>query len=150
MENNLDNPSTFSSVLTIDQLSTNYLEETRKWARFLSIMGFIMIGILVIIALFAGSLFSSLGSGMTGALPATMITIVYLLIALLYFFPVLYLYRFSVQMKVALQESNQESLSGSFGNLKSMFKFMGIMTIIVLALYALAFIFAIVAGTMMR
>ena len=132
--------------LEVEELSARFLSETAKWGKFLSIIGFIMCGLLVIIALFIGVImgttFSKLeGAGAIGGGMSIFVTVLYLAIAVLYFFPCLYLFRFSTKMKKALYENNQVELTSSFENLKSCFKFMGIMTIVLLSIYALAFLF---------
>ena len=58
------------------------------------------------------------------------------------FFPCLSLFRFATKMQLALRTNDQETLNVSFENLKSCFKFMGIFTLIILAIYGLIFIFA--------
>ncbi|NCU05397.1 MAG: DUF5362 domain-containing protein, partial [Chitinophagaceae bacterium] len=114
------------------------------------IVGFIIIGFIVLAALFAGTMLASMpGLGDTAMIAGGMsifITILYLAIAVLYFFPCLYMYRFSVRMKRALYENNQDVLNSSFSSLKSCFKFMGIMTIVFLSFYALIFIFGMFAS----
>src|SRR4051812_38378669 len=45
--------------LRIDSENTVFLSETARWGRFLSILGFIFCGLLVIVALFAGSLIAT-------------------------------------------------------------------------------------------
>lgn len=132
--------------LTIDPQSKRFLSETAKWGKFLSILGFIgcafiaIAGIITAIGLgkesqsyneFGGSPFAMLG-------PA--LAVVLLLMALLYFIPCLYLFRFSGQMSVALSADDQAALNKAFENLKSVFKFIGILTIIVLSFYILAFL----------
>lgn len=132
--------------LEVEEISTKFLSETAKWGKFLSIIGFILVGLIVIIAIFAGTIFSSLSD--FGGNPASefagsmsiILTIVYLIVAALYFFPCLYMYRFSTKMKKALEENNQDLLIASFENLKSCFKFMGIMTIVIISIYVLAFL----------
>ncbi len=134
-------------VLKLNDQSLIYLYETSKWGQFLSIMGFIGVGLVVLIALCIGSvmnLVSSL-SPTPFPLPTFTITLIYLFVALLYFFPVFYLYRFSTKMKLALEERNEIELASSFSNLKSLFKFMGAMTIVVMSIYLLIFIVAILA-----
>ncbi len=74
------------------------------------------------------------------------LSIVYVLVALLYFFPCLYLFRFSTRMQTSIRSNDQRLLNSSFSNLKSCFKFMGILTIVVLACYFLALIGGIVAA----
>ena len=136
--------------LQLDHQSVAYLRETAKWGKFLAIVGFIGCALIVLIGIFAGTImasaFGDLGGGY-GGMGAGM-AFVYILLALLYFFPCLYLYRFAVRMQVALNNNDQQSLPAALMNLKSAFKFVGILTIIILALYALAIIFAVLGATM--
>ncbi len=138
--------------LQIDQQANYHLLETAKWAKFLSIVGFIMCGLLAMFALFAGSIFSAALSQMEEmgtAVGGTMLTIIYLAMALLWFFPFLYLYRFATKATIALRSADQQNLNQSFKNLKSCFRFLGIMTIIMLGMYALVFVVAIGAAMTM-
>lgn len=130
--------------MTLDQEALSTLDEIRKWAFFLSILGFIGIGFVLLLGFFMGNIISTFTSQISPAFPFRFLSIFYLLFALLYFFPVFYLYRFSVQMKIAIHQNSQESLNSSFGNLKSLFRFLGIFTIIVLSLYLIVFITVIV------
>ena len=138
--------------LQIDHQSNIFLSEAAKWGKFLAIMGFIFCGLLVIVALFAGTLMASMMSGFGGpesagaAMGGGIITVAYIIIALIYFFPCLYLFNFSSKMQAALRSSQQETLNTSFRNLKACFKFMGILMIIALAFWALGIIIAIGAG----
>jgi len=137
--------------LEVEGASTQFLAETARWCKFLSIVGFIMCGLLVILALFMGTLMGTAfsqfeGSGLLGGGMSIFVTVLYLAFALLYFFPCLYLFRFSDKMKRALVESNQVEMTSAFENLKSCFKFMGIMTIVLLSFYALALIFGILGA----
>jgi len=141
--------------LHIDAPSSAYLNETAKWAKFLAIVGFIMCGLIVIVAFFAGSIFSAAFSragqegglsAATGGIGGGFITVIYILVALLYFFPCLFLFKFASKMKVALRTNDQEQLADSFKNLKACFRFLGILTIIVLSFYALALIFLVIGA----
>jgi len=134
--------------LQIDQPVTTYLGETAKWAKFLAIIGFVFCGIMAIIAVFAGSLMSTaFGSmGGDGGMSGIFVTLLYLVIAALYFFPCLYLFHFANKMQRALRQNDQGSLTDSFRNLKSCYKFLGILMIIVLAFYAIALIVGLFAA----
>lgn len=123
------------------------LNETRKWTNFLSIMGFIFIGFMILIAFAAGSMMAAMGES-ESALPfsGTLLGFIYLIIAFIYFFLILYLYRFSKYTKNALETQNPNDLNEAFKNLKSHYRFMGMITIIMIALYALVFIVGIAAG----
>jgi uncharacterized membrane protein len=146
----MDQNETTLFKLEVEELSTRFLSETAKWGKFLSIVGFIFIGLIVIVAIFAGTLLGTMagfgGNAMLAGGMSIFITILYLAIAALYFFPCLYMFRFSTKMKRALAENNQELLNSSFENLKSCFKFMGIMTIILLSFYAIALLIGIVGS----
>ncbi len=141
----------FSSAFGITPAIRAFLSEIARWANFLAIIGFVMIGLLVFIAIFAGSVFGMLSSqlgdaGAFGALGGGFITVFYLVIAGIYVFPVLYLYRFASYMKLALRQDNQEALTSSFENLKSHYKFIGILMLITLGLYAFAILITIIGA----
>ncbi|MCU4165261.1 hypothetical protein [Carboxylicivirga caseinilyticus] len=145
MENVDNNEQTdISVILNSDQIKS-YLLEASKWAKFLSIMGFIGIGLMVIGGIFATiglSIAGGMSNGITGV-PMGLFGVIYLLLALIYYFPVSYLYKFSTQTKQAILLNNTFTLTSGFGNLKSLFKFMGILTIVILSMYLLIIIIAI-------
>lgn len=124
----------------------NYLIETAKWGKFLAIIGYIGIGLLLLVAavvMVMGStskLFPGMGMNM-GALG-----LIYVAITGLYFFPVYYLHQFSVKIRQGLTTQDHQSIATGFQNMKSLFKFMGISTIVILSIYALIFVIAMVAG----
>ena len=149
------NPSTSLFELHIDGPSSAYLNETAKWAKFFAILGFIFCGLIVCAAFFAGSIMSTFsgmnryGSETTGAasvIGGAFLAVFYILFALLYFFPCLYLFRFATKMKTALRTNDQEQLATSFKNLKACFRFMGILTIVILSIYVLALIFIVIGA----
>ena len=147
------NENLLTAELQIDTTAHAYLAETAKWCNFLSIVGFILSGILAVVALFAGTFLGSLSSrygGNSSIIGAGFITVIYLLIAALYFFMSLFLYRFSSKMKTALYSNDQDSLNNSFLNLKNLYKMMGILTIIYLSFLVLALIVGIGAAAFMR
>lgn len=123
-----------------DSRIQDYLLEAAKWAKFLSILGFIGVGFMVIFSLFMGIGMGSLASLSTlgGGL---FISFIYLIIAALYFFPLLYLFKFATNVKRGILNHDNETLVESFKNLKSTFKFLGIYSIVVLSLYLLIFLF---------
>ncbi|HEU4496451.1 MAG TPA: DUF5362 family protein [Flavobacterium sp.] len=137
--------------MQLTETSKGFLREIAKWAYFLSIIGFIMVGLFVIGALAFGSIFAAAGSmggtmGALGAMGGTFITLFYLLLAAVYFFPVYYLYKFSSNAKTAFRNNDTESLTRSFGYLKSHYKFLGILTIVFIALYVLVIMFSILGA----
>mgnify|MGYP006146086417 FL=1 len=134
--------------LELNQLAKDALREGAKWTFFLSIMGFIGVGIMVLAAIFMTIALSSVPSeldsyGMFGAMKG-FISLFYLLMAVLYFFPIYYLYKYSSNVKTALQFNDSNLLADAFVNLKSHHKFLGISIIVILSLYLLIIIGAFI------
>jgi hypothetical protein len=143
--------------LQVDQQGISYLSETARWAKFLSIVGFVICGLMLVAALFAGSLMASFsrfgrGDAMQGAMGmgGAFFSLIYIVITLLCFFPCLYLYNFSGKLQHALSNNDQTSLNISFSHLKSCLKFIGILTIVILSFYALAVLAVVSVSSMMR
>src|SRR6478736_5133478 len=97
-------PNTFP--LQVDNGNIPYLTEAAKWAKFLSIVGFIFCALIIIFGLFASTYmsnyFDQIESGSSQdikAVSGTFLKIFYFLIALVYFFPCLYLFNFASKMQ---------------------------------------------------
>ena len=132
-----------------------YLQESGKWANFLGIVGFILCGLFLIVALCIGALFSMLTklSPAYSAIPSgifPVFTVLFLLIDVLYFFFPFYLYQFGQKVKSGLFIMNKEIVAESLGKLKSFFKLAGIVTIVMLCLYALEIVGFVIIGSAMR
>ena len=140
-----------SFLLQVDSGNSPYLTEAAKWAKFLSIIWFIICVMLVLTGVFSGSFFAAISQmdselDSMGSLGAGFFSIWFIIMALLYFFPSLYLYNFASKMQTALRNNDQISLNTSFKNLKSCLKFWGVFLIIILCFYALAMIFAMLGA----
>jgi len=149
MENqstSINNPDASGNELSISRKSAAYLSETEKWTKFLSIVGFAFVGIIVIIALFASSIFSSVPFGQNSGMGGSMGFVfsgIYFVMAALYFFPIWYLYKFSTNIKDAIQSKSSEQLELALSNQKSFFKFIGIFTVVVLVFYGIGLLIAV-------
>jgi len=156
MENSLENKK-----VEIGQEALGYLDTTRKWTMFFAILGFIGIGILLIIGIFAGSIIGGLTSGISsglqgmegmegmegvetaravGGFAGVMMFIVMLIFAVIYFFPLLYLLRFSKHSSNAVKNQDSGEMTLALKNLKSYWKYLGILVIIILAVYLVVFL----------
>jgi len=124
-----------------------FLLKTAKWGKFLAILGFIVTGFLFL----AGILMSFV----IGMLPDEMIplnmpfsprvfSIIYIVIAGIYIIPVIFLNSFCNNTIKAIDNSSTENLTSSLKNLKNLFVFVGISTIVILSFYT---IILIIAGT---
>ena len=137
--------------LVIDSQLKFFLKETAKWGKFLSIVGFVLCGIIALLAilmLFLGGSISTVMSkiGLMGSMVRGFIAFIYLLMALLYYFPSKYLFDFSIYIKQALLHNDQESLTYAFSRMKSLYRFWGILMIILLSFYAIIILFAVAVG----
>lgn len=149
----MENHDLLNNDLQVSPHGLSYLTESTRWGKFLAIMGFIGCGFMVIIAFFIPAVFtqvppyntmsSSFNSGMKVGM-----TIVYLILAFMMFFPCFYLYKFSVKMQSAVKTVNQENFDDSLMSLKSMFKFYGVFIIVILSVYVLLIIGTIIATAM--
>lgn len=136
-----------TSKLELQKNSILYLDETRKWTNFLAILGFVMMGLMVIMGFSFGTIFSKFGGSEFGSpFPGFLFGIIYLIFAVIYFFPILYLFKFSSLIKKAVSSKNSNDLEMAFKNLKAHYRYIGIMMIIVLGIYALFFVIALAGG----
>jgi|SRR5665647_184359 len=139
--------------LQVSASAQSFLSDSARWGKFLAIIGFIFCGFMIVIAFFVPALimnlppYNAMASGLSASITAGM-TVVYLLLALLFFFPCLYLFKFSVKMQASLNSMSQENFEESLKNLKSMFRFYGICTIVMLSIYALIFLIAMIGAAM--
>jgi len=150
MEN--ENQSQFENFE--NQLTTSaigFLKESAKWCKFMSIVGFIGVGLMVLAAVFMFVGFSALESMSETSkfpFPTSAFSVLYLIFAAIYFFPVYYLYQYATKTSVALQSRNQQLLTDGLENLKSHHKFLGVFTLIIVSIYGLVIVGAILGGLM--
>jgi hypothetical protein len=136
-----------SNELQLTPVAQQYLLVAAKWGKFLAIIGFIFCGLITLMAFFMGPILATYmrsGTFNYTYLNPMMITGIYIFLAIIFFFPCLYLFRFSGKIQDALDNNNQENLDAAFFNLQSIFKFYGIVTIVILSFYLLIFIISII------
>jgi hypothetical protein len=129
-----------SNDLSINETSQIHLTASAKWGKFLSIVGFVFCGLMLIAGIYMAAVVPSSGVYGYAGEAAKIAGITYIISAIILIFPCLYLNKFSNKVQDAIRSTSQESLDTAFINLKAMFKFYGIVTIIFLVLFALAFI----------
>lgn len=128
-------------AFALDNNSRKYLLTVSKWAKFLSIVGFVGVGVIFLLGLFMmlgmNFLTNELSRFYTG-FPAFFLGFIYFLYSLIYFFPTYYLFLFSKKMKDGLISNDNNAVKDGFKNLSSLFTFVGILTIVNLGLVILA------------
>ena len=129
--------------IEIEQETLKDLNTTRKWSMFMAILGFIFIGFIIIAGIIATTFLSALsGSGTSTGFPEWILIIMILVFATIYFFPVLFLFRFSSHTGKAVAMIDKGELQKAFKNLKSYFVYIGILIIIAISFYLLILVFA--------
>lgn len=129
--------------IEIEQETLNDLNTTRKWSMFMAILSFIFIGFLIIAGIIATTFLSALSNSESNiGFPEWLLIIIILVFAAIYFFPVLFLFRFSSHTGKAVAMLDKGELQKAFKNLKSYFVYIGILIIIVISFYLILLIFA--------
>lgn len=139
----------FGSGTTLSPEAIGYLKTAGKWGKFIAIMGFIGIGLMVLMGVVMGTVLNNI-PGAPAGFPMAMFSGLYLVLAIINFFPTLYLYRFSSHIVNGLEANSPLDVTTAFSNLKSLLKFIGILIIVIIAIYLLIFIGAILAGSMLK
>jgi len=139
-------------TLVITEDIRSYIYESAKWSKFLSIVGFVFTGFMVLVAFSAGGIISTMNSIVGEAnnpyakLGGGALTVIMLLFALLYFYPSLLLFNYSSAAKKAVLFGDQPNLAVAMSKMKSFFKFWGILTIVGLGFYLLIILFAVIVN----
>jgi hypothetical protein len=128
-----------------------YLREASPWLRFMGILGFIGSGLLALVGLvftFLGVLVSEIAGVFGGILAGSFMGILYIVLGLLSFFPAKFSYGFGAKIYHYALSNSDKDLEEAFKNNRSLWKFLGILTIVYLALIPLALIGGIVAAVL--
>ena len=125
----------------------HHLQETRKWTLFLSILGFVALGLGIVAAIIMSFIFQAMPNTPSPFHQIQSFQIIPLtLILLLYFFPIYFLFQFSEYSKRAIREKNAVYLNKALKYLKYHYRFIGILTIILISIYILIFIGIVAFG----
>jgi len=128
-----------------------YLKGASPWLRFVGVMGFLSAGLTVLWGL-VSLIFIPLTReiwdelpGITGMLLGGTMTMIFIGLGVLIFFPSLFIYRFGEKIRRYLRTGTDQDLEQAFRNNKSLWKFVGILCIINLAFLPLMIIGNIIA-----
>lgn len=136
--------------MRISEESGYLLSNIARWAKFLSILGFVMLGLMAIGILSAGTLISGMNRYMLMSASDTMYNpgvfswlhaLICLGLLVIYFFPMYFLFRFSTRIKQALASSNTAVLTEAFSYLQKHYMYIGILAIFGLIFFVLGIIF---------
>ena len=140
---NLSSPDAPAEMPQLTPESVSYLLKSAKWAKFLAILGFIVTGLMIVAGIMMSFVLNMVSDEM---IPLNMpfspkiLSIIYVIIAGIFIIPVIFLNSFSNNALKAVNLSSTEQMTASIRNLKNLFVFVGISTIVILALYTLILI----------
>lgn len=121
------------------------LRQTKPWVRFMSILMFIGAAFTIIFSAVVGV--TGIANGEAAFL---LFMILYLLMALLfYIFPAVFLFRYANRIRDFMAQGLSENLDAALEAQKSFWKYVGILALVVLCIYAailIVFIIALIMG----
>jgi len=115
-----------------------YVSSTGKWMKFFAVLGCIGAGFMVIAAI----IMASVGSYIPldddfGSFFMRMMGIIYLVVAAVYIYPIIYLFRASAAATLAVESNDNVQMTEFLKNNKSFWKYCGILTIVMFCVYIL-------------
>ena len=118
------------------------LRKTKPWVRFLSVVMYICNALLVI-----AGVFSIIGAGRTENPPILIgAGIGYILFAILYFFPAYFVWGYANRIQEFAAQPTERGLVAALSSQKKIWKFVGIVTLIVLCIYGVLLVAGLGAG----
>ncbi|MDR0487610.1 MAG: hypothetical protein LBG91_05125 [Treponema sp.] len=132
----------------LSETMLRYLKEASPWLRFAGILGFIGCGFIT----FGGLIFMIIAltnSGLAddfGQFPLWLVALIYVPLGVLFFFPSRFIYNFGSKIRNYQFSNSEQDLELAFKNNKSLWKFLGIMSIVNLAFIPLSVVMAVIGG----
>lgn len=134
-----------SENFSVTPLMIQHLRATKPWVRFISVMMFIMGGLVILAGFFM--MFMPSMPGMRGAGFGFGIGIVYFLLGFLYIVPGYLLGQYASAINKLLLGGGDVAMEDALGSQKSFWRFVGILTLVLMCIYALIFFF-VIAGSL--
>ena len=142
-----------SAVVGLSPGAQRYLDQTRPWVRFMSVVCYIsaafmaLVGIGMMFASLAGGLGAGAGSdAVGGAIAGLALGVTYIPMALLYVIAGRYLGRYAGAIRLLRTNLDARTLEAALGHQKSFWKFTGIVTIVAFACCVLLFAVVAIVG----
>jgi hypothetical protein len=122
--------------IVIGQDTVKNLNTLRKWTMFLAVSGFIFIGSVITLGLITGTFLTAFNnSDKIPGVPDALVVAAFAGLALINFFPILFLFRFSKHTSLAISTLDSREMHIAIRYLKRFFVYTGVLLIAVIALY---------------
>jgi hypothetical protein len=137
--------------IPVTPLMVDHLRATRPWVLLISIVMFIAAGFMVLGGL--AMMFMPTSPAMGGFGFGPLLGLIYFVMSALYIAPAYLLLKYASHIKDLVNGGGDVAMENALGSQKSFWRYSGIVTLIVIGLYVLFFVFAILGAmsmTMMR
>ena len=128
----------------VTPLMVEHLRATKPWVRFISIIMFISVGLMFLGGLMMMLMSSSMGRSGFGFGP--IVGIIYIIMGALYLAPAYFLHQYASSIGDFLQGGGDSAMETALGSQKSFWRFIGILTLVVICIYGLVFLFVILGA----
>jgi len=135
---NYDNFVQENVALEVTENSKKHLKTASLWSKIMAIIDFVGIGLLLLSALVFIPMGAFIGRQIDLPFSLSFYGFFMLILAVVIFFPTLYLYRFSQKIDQALAVNDTLLLEQALKSMKCYWKLTGIITIVLLALSVIA------------
>jgi hypothetical protein len=134
-------------VIELNATMLGYLKTVGKWSKFFAILGFIGLGLMVFLGFSIGFIVNMIPSNSPTptTFPTLLFGLIYLIFAAVYFFPLLFLYRFAAAAKRGIRATSGIEIENAFRYLRDHFSYMGVLTIVMLSMYLVIIVIAVIA-----
>jgi hypothetical protein len=129
--------------IEVGQDTLKNLDTLRKWTMFLSVSGFIFLGLIIILGLITGIFLTFFNrSDKIPGLPDLLMIAIFIAVALINFFPVFFLFRFSKRTSIAVSTLDRKAMHRAIRDLKRFFIYLGVLLIVLLSVYLASLVLA--------
>lgn len=119
--------------------AAHMLRQTKPWVRFMSVIMFIGSAFMVL----GGAMMLAAGAAGAPGVPGAIAGLFYMVLAILYIVPAVFLWRYADRIGAFMLQRTPHTLAHALEAQKSFWKFVGILTLVILCVYAIVLIFVI-------
>jgi len=145
----MDGQQVVSSAVRVTDQMINSMRSTKMWTKFLSIMGFIMSGVVILIGIFVFSA-AILFPQAQGANFRPVLGLIYIFFSIFYIIPSVYLFKYSSALGRFLGNKMESELESALSYQKSFWKFVGIVCLIGMIFAVVGIVAAIAIPLMVK
>jgi len=153
-ETGMVNAGLVPTDISFSSTAQNFLNQTKPWIRFMSVMIFISAALMAVVGI--GLMLMSIGTGMMPAAsgrfgavaPGIGTGFLYIILALVYVAPGIFLSRYASAIKLLQTNRSAQTLEDAMRSQKSFWRYVGILTIVGIALTIVAIVLVVVLAAL--